>query len=147
MAIITDLMELVSDEIDGASLALPVETTRGFVNVIKVDDLEDLRVVVLPEQMEINGSTLKPRAAVDWGVRIWVQKPVEYETQATEVPTLFALCEDIALLFKPGVVIREDAAWYRSIGVQIRPAYNPKLLDESGVFESQIVAVFRLTRE
>ena len=144
MAIIDELRTAVSDEIDGASLSLPVITTREWVSPTSVEDLTDLRVVVMPEQLELNGVGLEPRVAVDWGVRVWVQQRVAFEDRDDLIPPLLGLCEDIGILFKPGRTLASPRA--RSISVQMRPAFDSKTLDEKNVFSSQIVIVFRSTR-
>ncbi len=144
MAIITQIKAAVADLIDGADLSVPVTVTRKLVDPKNIEDLDSLRVVVLPEQLELNGATLKPSAFLDWGVRIWVQQRFDVAEQDAGAEVLFGLCEEIAVLLRPGLIL--DGIRARSTGVQMRPAFDPKMLDENGVFSSQIVVIFRLTR-
>lgn len=144
MAIITSIMADVADAIDVATLVVPVTTTREFVSPRNLEGLDVLRVTVLPEVLDLSGADLAPRAWLDWGVRVWIQQRFEYADQATGIPPLLELSEEIALLFKPGSKLEVTRA--RSINVHLRPAFDPKMLDENGVFSSQIVIVFRLTQ-
>ena len=142
MAVITDIADAVTAEINAGSFSQPVSATREYLPAFELADMQTLRVTVVPRSV----TTLPGGRAhnqYDYAIDVAVQKKLDAADNA-EIDALMTLVDELAdhLRFKR-LTDYPNAAWLKTENV---PVYSPEHLEQLRQFTSVITITFRIMR-
>ena len=134
------ISDAVVAAINAASLGQPVNAERLFLPQFELQEMNVLRVVVVPKDEERKPITRTAKQAT-YRVDVGVLKKIA-TTDAAEIDLLCALVASIAALFDGNRL----AALYEAICTvaKTEPVYSPEHLEQLRQFTSVIVLTFKI---
>lgn len=152
-AIVIDIADAVVEKINGAMLSQVVTAERSYVPIHELRDLINLKVSVVPAELEGTLTDRSGRNMYDYIIHVGVQQSIgnghltNTQINAAADP-LMLFSQEIADLFDGQAVSIGDAyslvRQTRCIDVKNMPIFAPAHLDDLRVFTSLLSLTFRL---
>lgn len=143
-AVIVQIADAVAAAINGATLSQSVAAERLYVPVHELNDLDTVKVSVVPAGLAIEELT-RASDLFTYTVDVGIQRKVSPADPSTlanaDVDPWVTLTEEIGDLFRGRRV-----GGFRCTGVANRPVYSPDHLDEKRVFTSVLSLTFTVDR-
>jgi hypothetical protein len=142
MAVISDIAEAVTQELNGATFSQAFTAQRAYLPIFELPEMQDLHVTVVPKSVSILPGG-RSHNQHDYAIDVAVQKKLN-ATDNTEIDPLLSLVDEIADHFRlkrldsyPGAV------WVKTDN---EPVYDPEHLDRLRQFTSVLTLTFRVAR-
>lgn len=142
MAVIADIAGAVAAEINAGSFSLPVDATREYLPHFDLEDMQTLRVTVVPKSVTTQPGD-RSRNQHDYAIDVAVQKKLDTADNA-EIDALMTLTEEIGdhLRFRRLSGFPE-AMWIKT---ENEPIYSQEHMQEMRQFTSVLTLTFRVMR-
>jgi len=141
MAVIVDVADAVTQELNQPAFALPAPATRMYLPRFELAEMTTLHVTVVPRSLA--GKSLdRHRDTFDYRIDIAVQQKVE--PAVATLDTLMSMVERIADHFRGRPLASYPMA--RCVEVENTPVYAPEHLDQFRQFTSVITLTLRVWR-
>lgn len=148
-ATILAIADAVTEALNAASLSLAFTATRVYVPTYLQDDLQDLKVQVVPAML--NGKIIDRggRNLFDYKIYVGVQKiigsgPMTDDEINAICDPLMQLAEEIGDVFDGLPLAGPPAA--RCTDAANKPIFSPEHIDEQRLFTSLVTLTFRLAQ-
>lgn len=141
-AVVVEIAEAAVEALNDATLSQSFEATRGYAPSFDLTDFTDgeIRVTVIPAELDLGARDLGPRAEMLWTLGVWVQARAYPE--AGEFDPLMLLVEEIFLLFH-GWRTELDR---RVVGLRAMPPFDREMPQALGLFSAAVMVTFRSVR-
>ncbi|HLO40890.1 MAG TPA: hypothetical protein VK176_07695 [Phycisphaerales bacterium] len=140
MSTIAALADAVAAHVTAGSFGQPVTAVRMYQPAFTLEDLNDLRVSVVPRTVQMTPVT-RDSLAVEYVIDVGVQKKLPADGADAAIDELLALAEAIAdhLRFQR-LEGFPDAAW---VGISHEPVVSSESLEQHRVFTSVLSVTYR----
>jgi hypothetical protein len=140
---LTAIADAVAADLRAASLSLSVPAVRLYLPKVKLADLQDLRVSVVPRTDVGTRTDRTNRSQQDYQIDVGIQRKLDYtqpeELEAVAVP-LMRLREEIADFYKThNLGSGRTEKWIKSEQFP----YSPEHLEKERVFLAVVTFTFR----
>ena len=142
MSLITDIADAVAVDLNAGSFSLPFTAVRRYVPRFNLQEMETLRVSVVPKGLTITTASRKEDQH-EVRVDIGVQKKFDQGDNA-ELDPLMALVEEIADFFRSSRLDTTPPA--TCVAVENAPIYAQEHFAERRLFTSVVTLTFRCWR-
>ncbi len=142
MSLVLNIADSIVADLNAATLSLPVTAHRLYVPNFQLEDMNELRVSVVPRELQIS-SLDRARNQHDVDIDVAIQK--KFKTgDAAEIDPLVSLAEEIADFFRLQRLASFSAAiWSRT---EHRVLYSQEHWDQMNQFTSLLTLTFRIAR-
>ena len=140
MAIITEVAQAVTDELNTAEFSIPFQAVRHYQPVYELQQMQSLHVTVVPRGIAtsvLDRSRLVHEVQID----IAVQKKFA-SGSVEELDPLMELVQEIADYFYKRQLSGTNALWVKT---ENKPIYAPEHIQELRQFTSVLTIHFKLT--
>ncbi len=151
-AIIIEIADAVTAEINAATLSQSFTAKRSYVPVHELSILSDLEVSVVPFNVIGNTIDRAGRQMLNYEVYVLIEKrlPIGELSEAQIIAycdPYMLLAQELVDLFNGMMLsLAYDSLVPRCVDVKNSPCFSPHRLDEEGVFTSEIILNFKLGR-
>lgn len=138
---IIEIADQVVTALNASVLSQPISAERRFRVEFGLDELETLRVSVVPKSVELRAIS-RSKETQDFEIDIGIQKKIGGE-EDVDIGPLLALCEEIlAFLRFQKFAPLPDVTWLKASHA---PIYAAEHLGELRVFTSVLTVTYRRT--
>jgi hypothetical protein len=142
LSTVLNVADAVVAQLNTATLSQPVQAERLYVPNFDLQDMQDLRVTVVPRELHVRGLD-RGRNSYEAEIDLAVQKKFK-KGDAAEIDPLVAFVEEIADLFRlKRLASFPGAIWSRT---DHQVLYSQEHWDQLRQFTSLLTLTFRVVR-
>lgn len=142
LSTILNIADAVVEELNGASLSLPLQAERMYVPNFELPDMQQLRVSVVPRELHVRALD-RLRNHYEADIDLAVQQKF-FRGDAAEIDPLVSLTEEIADLFRLKRLATFPGAIWTDTNHQV--LYSQEHWDQFRQFTSLLTLTFKVAR-